>query len=310
MSTDLHAACVDYLRARRARGYRLADHGWLIAAFLRRLTAHAATTITVADAVAFAREAPGTQRRWHATRLRVIRDFATYVRAMDPAAAELIPTSLITAKVTRRIPYLYSGEQIARLMSTAKTLSPPLLAASMHTLIGLLAAAGLRSGEAVALDVDDLRVDQRVLTVTGKYGKRRALPLHPSTVAALTGYQHLRYTLTGTAPAGPLLVGNRGHRLNANTARAAFRAVADACDLPTRPGCGPPRLHDLRHTFAVDSLIDAHRDGADVDARIAALATYLGHVDPANTYWYLTASPQLMAVVRDRMTTYQQGRRS
>lgn len=310
MSVDLRAASVDYLRARRARGYRLADHGWLIAGFLDQLDAHDTTMISVAEALAFAQARPGTGRRWQAARLEAVRAFAAHVHALDPAAAELIPAGLITARVTRRIPYLYSPQQITELMSGAAALSPPLLAASMSTMIGLLAATGLRSGEAVALDLDHLCVDPPVLTVTGKYGKQRFVPLHPSTMAALTGYQRDRATLTGTPPTGPLLVGARGGRLNANTARAAFRTVADTCDLPTRPGCGTPRLHDLRHTFAVDSLIDAHHQGADVDARIAVLATYLGHVDPLNTYWYLSASPVLMAVVSERMSTYQQGRRS
>lgn len=309
MSVELHAASADYLRARRVRGYRLADQGWLIASFLDQLSARDTTTISIADALAFAQAKPGTGRRWQATRLRTIRAFAAYVHDLDPAAAELIPTGLITAKVTRRIPYLYSQAQLAELMSQAAALSPPLLAASVHTLIGLIAATGMRSGEAVALDVDDLSRDQGVVTVTGKYGKQRLVPLHPSTLEALTGYQQLRATLTGTPSTGPLLVGTRGGRLNVNTARAAFRTVADACDLPTRPGCAPPRLHDLRHTFAVNTLIDAYRHGSDVDARIAALATYLGHVDPGNTYWYLSASPELMALARDRMTTYHHRRR-
>jgi integrase len=101
------------------------------------------------------------------------------------------------------------------------------------------------------------------------------------------------------------LVRARGGRLNLNMVRATFRIIANDCQLPARPGCGEPRLHDLRHTFAVNSLIEAYRQGADVDARLAALSNYLGHVDPANTYWYLTASPELMAIVSDRFSAYQ-----
>lgn len=310
MSLDLRAAAVGYLQARRARGYRLADHDRLITVFLDQLAGHGATTIKITDALAFAVAPPGTTRRWHATRLETIRGFAAHVHALDPAAADLIPAGLITAKVTRRIPYLYSGDQVAELMARAATMLPLLLGATMRTFIGLIAATGLRSGEALGLDLDHLGVDPPVLTVTGKYGKQRLIPLHPSTLDALTGYQKDRATLTRTPPAGPLLVGARGARLNGNTARAAFRTVAGTCDLPARPGCPPPRLHDLRHTFAVNSLIDAHRQGVDVDARIAALATYLGHVGPANTYWYLSASPELMALVSDRMTAHHQGRRS
>lgn len=307
MSVDLRSATADYLTERRARGYRLADHDWLLAAFLDGLEASGAVGICVADALAFAQARPETDRRWQATRLHAVRGLASYVHTRDPSAAELIPTGLIPAKVTRSIPYLYSADQTATLMSKAAAMSPPLLAASIHTLIGLLATTGLRSGEAVRLDVDDLCVERRLLTVVGKYSKQRLVPLHPTTVEALLDYQQLR--ATRAAPTGALLVGARGGRLNLNQARAAFRSVVDGCNLPTRPGCGRPRLHDFRHTFAVTSLIDAHREGTDVDARVAVLATYLGHVDPINTYWYLTASPELMNIVSERITTHQSRRR-
>jgi len=259
----------------------------------------------------FADARPGTHGRWHAARLNAIRGFAAHVHALDPAAAEVIPAGLITARVTRRTPYLYSPEQILALMSAATTISPPLIAASMHTLIGLLAATGLRSGEALALDLDAFSLDPPILTVTGKYGRVRLVPLHLSTADAITGYLSVRAALTGRPATGALLVGARGGRLNKNTARSAFRRVASACELRPRPGCGPARLHDLRHVFAVNSLIDAHRDGHDIDARIAALANYLGHVSPANTYWYLSASAELMSVVSDRIIdAHQNGWRS
>ena len=307
MSVDLRSATADYLTERRARGYRLADHDWLLAAFLDGPEASGAVGICLADALAFAQARPRTGRQWQAARLHAVRGLASYVHTLDPTAAELIPAGLIPAKVTRSIPYLYSDDQIATLMSRTKALSPPLLSASIHTLIGLLATTGLRSGEAVRLDVEDLSVDQRVLTVIGKYGRQRLVPLHPTSVEALLDYQQLR--ATRAAPTGALLVGARGSRLNLNQARAAFRGVVNSCNLPTRPGCRRPRLHDFRHTFAVNSLIDAHRQGADVDARVAVLATYLGHVDPINTYWYLTASPELMAIVSERITTHQLRRR-
>ena len=308
VSVELRVAAADYLAGRRARGYRLADHDWILRAFLDGLDARGVSTISIADAVAFAVSRPGTQRCYQVARLRAVRGLAAYVHGLDPAAAQLIPDGLITAKLTRRIPYLYTGEQIAALMASASDLSPAIFAASMHTLIGLNAATGLRGGEAFALDIEDLDVERGVLTVKGKYGKRRLVPLHSSTVHALASYQRVRSA--HAAPTGPLFLGAKGGRLNPNTARAAFRALVDAAGLPARPGCPTARLHDLRHCFAVDTLIDAHRQGVDVDARIAALATYLGHVDPVNTYWYLTASPELMAVVRDRITTGQQRGRS
>ncbi len=304
MSVDLRAAAVDYLAGRRARGYRLECHDSLIAGFLDGLEARAVTVITVADAIAFAQATAAVRQRRRAQRLHVVRGLAAYVHALDPAAAELIPDRLIAGPTVRSIPYLYTPEQTVQLMARAAILRPAPMAAAVHTLIGLVAVTGLRSGEALGLDVEDLDREGQLLVVVGKYGNQRLVPLHQSTIDALTSYLGVR----AATPAAPLLVGPRGGRLNSNTARALFRSVVNDCQLEPRPGCSAPRLHDFRHSFAVDSLIDAHRQGVDVDARIAVLATYLGHVNPANTYWYLTASPQLMAIVTDRMTAQQHRR--
>jgi integrase len=254
------------------------------------------------DALAFAQGPANTSRHWHAWRLGVLRRIAAYVHSLDPSAAELVPPKLISPRVTRRIPYLYSNEQIALLMRLTATLKSPHVAATMRTLVGLLAATGLRSGEAVALDVGDLRVEEGVLHVMGKYAKPRVIPLHPTTVEALCTYLVQRGEVAPSSDA--LLVGRRGRRLQADAARAHFRGLVDAAHLEVRPGEATPRLHDLRHVFAVNSLIDAHRRGGDVDATIAALVSYLGHVDPQSTYWYLSTSPELMAIASERVAAY------
>ena len=264
MSVDLRAAAADYLHTRRARGYRLADHGWLIASFLDHLAAHAATTISVAQALVFAQARPGTGRRWQAARLRAIRAFAAHVHALDPCAAELIPDGLITAKITRRIPYLYSPEQIAELMSRAEVLSPPLLGASVHTLIGLIAATGLRSGEAAGLDLDHLCVDPPVLTVTGKHGKQRLVPLHPSTLEALTGYQRVRAALTGTP----------------TDRSAARRCSRQPAQREHRPGRLPHRRRRLRPAHptglrgATSPRPETHLRGQHPDRRLPSKRRY------------------------------------
>jgi integrase len=255
MSTDLRKAAADYLRLRRSVGYKLADHDWLIGHFLDRMAECDNLTITLGEALAFAQTPATTSRRWHARRLDVIRGFAAFVRAADPDAAELIPPGLIRARVSRRIPYLYSEEQIHALMSRAETLRPAMFGATMRTMIGLIAATGVRSGEAIGIDIDDLSADRHVMTVTGKYGRKRLLPLHSSTGTALNGYLRFRSTVASTLRTGPLFLGCTGARLNKNTARAAFRQIADATGLPTQPGTGPPRLHDLRHTFAVNTQL-------------------------------------------------------
>jgi integrase len=235
-----------------------------------------------------------------------VRSFAGYVHGLDPAAADPVPDGLIPARAMRRVPYLYSGEETARLMTAAGALSPAVLAASMRTLIGLLASTGIRSGEAGALDAADLDTKEQVLAVTGKYGRTRLIALHPATAAALAGYLQIRarHAADGTSA---LLIGQAGRRLNLNMARRIFRSLAAGCGLPPRPGCGLPRLHDFRHAFTVSTLIDAHRQGRDVDACVAVLATHLGHVSPAHTYWYLTVTPDLADAVSERAALYYQG---
>jgi integrase len=289
VSTDLRAAAAAYLGGRRARSYQLAEHDQMLAAFLDTLDARGESRVTVAAALAFATAPAGTTQFWHAMRLAVVRGFAGYVHDREPDAADPVPAGLIPARAVRRVPYLYSAEDTARLMAAAGALGPPMLAATMRTLIGLLAATGLRSGEAGALDVTDLDTAAGVLTVTGKYGRTRLVALHPTSVAALGSYLTLR--AAHAAPgSGALLIGQGGRRLNLTMARALFRRLVNDCQLPSRPGTGAPRLHDFRHLFAVNTLVDPHRQGRDVDACLATLATHLGHVDPAHTYWYYSDS--------------------
>jgi integrase len=305
MSTDLRAAIAGHLAERRARGYRLEGRERLLGSFLDSLDARGQTRITVPAVITFATAPAGTTRAWHAQRLAAVRSFAGYVHALDPAAADPVPGGLIPGRIARRNPYLYSGEETARLMAAAGAL-PPVLAASMRALIGLLASTGIRSGEAFAIDAGDLEIAEQVLTVTGKHGRKRLIALHPSVAAALSSYLRFReqHAADGTAA---LLIGRDGRRLNGNTARRIFRSLAAACGLKPGPGCGSPRLHDFRHAFAVSTLLDAHRQGLDIDARIAVLSTHLGHIGPAHTYWYLTITPELADAVSERAALYYQG---
>ena len=246
MNTNLRAAVPDYLAGRRARGYRLDGHEQLLGSFLDSLEACGETRITVPAAVAFATAPAGTAQAWHAQRLAAVRAFAGYVHGLDPADADPVPDGLIPARPVRRVPYLYSGEETARLMAAAAALTPVMLAASMRTLIGLLASTGCRSGEARALNTADIDIAAQVLAVTGKYGRTRLIALHPTTTAALTDYLQIRarHAADGTTA---LLIGQAGRRLNSNMAHAVFRSLAAGCGLAPQPGCGSPRLHDFRH---------------------------------------------------------------
>lgn len=294
MSADLRIAAGEYLEQRRARGYKLRDEGALIMGFVETLHARGAERITVVDALAFAQQRTDVSRATHAWRLGVIRAFTTWLRATEPDAAEPIPKGLIRGGYQRVNPYLYSPAQVEQLLVAARSLPERYLADATYILIGLLYVTGLRSGEAFALDAGDLDNSRLVLSVRGKLDRQRLVPLHPSAAEELRAY-------LGGRTSGPLLVGRNGQRLSSTAAHAAFRRVLATCELIPQRGVRSPRLHDLRHTLAVDSLVDALRQGIDIDARIAVLSTFLGHKDPLHTYWYLTASPELMSAVSDRM---------
>ena len=295
MTVDLRVAATHYMEQRRARGYKLVAEGVLLTVFAEAVHAGGAGRVTVSDAVAFAtRRADVVSRTTQARRLGVIRGFVEWLRATDPTAADPIPPGLIRGNYERKTPYLYSLDQIEQLMNAAQELPARFVADAMGVLIGLLYVTGLRSGEAFALDIADFDPSRLVLTVHGKLDRQRLVPVHPSTAERLDAY------CTGRRD-GALLVGHGGRRIAPTTVHGAFRRLVATCELAPQPGTRPPRMHDFRHTLAVDALVDALRRGLDVDARLAVLSTFLGHADAFSTYWYLTASPELMSVVSDRV---------
>jgi integrase len=240
----------------------------------------------------------------------VIRGFAAHVHAHAAEAAELIPAGVLPSRVNHAVPYLYTPSQLTSLITHAHTLAPVVRGITLATVIGLMAATGMRIGEALALDTTSIDLGRATITVTGKHGNKRRLPVHSSTIAALAGYLQTSRDLVGSPDDQALFVTVHATRPHAGNLQRAFRTVTRACRIPAGTGNNQPRLHDLRHTFAVNTLIEAHRAGVDVDARIAALATYLGHTSPTSTYWYLTASPQLLDLVTDRVEAHRQGRAS
>jgi integrase len=200
--------------------------------------------------------------------------------------------------------FLYSSEQITALLTAAGDLAPPLRAATYQTLIGLLTTTGIRIGEAIAADVTDLDAARRVLLVRhAKFDQSRLVPLHPSTLTALTGYLDLRNRLAPpTCPA--LFTSTRGTRLlHSNIGLTFNQLTAQAGIRPRSPSCRP-RIHDLRHSYAVATMLDWYRTGADVTAMLPRLSTVLGHTDPQHTFWYLESAPELMALAGQRLDAH------
>jgi integrase/recombinase XerD len=298
--SPLRQALADYLAVRRSLGYKLARAEQLLAQFITYLEDAGASTVTAADALTWATLPAGTPW-WHAQRLSMVRAFAAHLRTIDPAT-EIPPADLIPARRPRATPYLYSTAEVTALIAAAASLRSPLRAATYQTLIGLLAVTGMRVGEAIRLDRADFDPSVGVLTIRGsKFGKSRLVPLHPTATAALRGYLRLRDRLH-PGPSDPaVFISPAGTRLLYCNVHATWRQLARAAGLrPRSPQCRP-RPHDLRHSFAVASLLDAYAAGQDGQARLALLSTYLGHVNPAATYWYLSAAPELLALAGQRL---------
>lgn len=298
----------DYLRVRRALGFKLEGTEALLTQFLTYLDEHDADTITIEHALGFATAPEGASPRWQALRLSAIRCFARWAATSDPSV-QVPQARLLPARPTRAAPYIYRDDQIEALLAAADQLRPAIRAATLHTLIALMAATGIRTGEAIGLDVSSLDRAAATLQVSGKYGKTRLLPLHPTVLDGLTDYLDTRARMlpAGTCPA--LLISSTGRRLPPSTVHPTFRAVAKTAGLEPASTACRPRLHDLRHTFAVKTMLDAYRTGADPAIVLPILSTWLGHTQPSDTYWYLTGTSELLAAAANRLEHHRAGSR-
>lgn len=291
----------EYLAVRRAMGYKLERAGLLLAQFTGWLADRDVTVITTELALAWATLPTPSASNWHGQRLSAVRGFAAHLHAIDPGH-EVPAADLLAWRRRRQIPYLYDEQQITALMTAAGTLGSAHRTATISTLIGLLSVTGMRVGEAIRLDRADLDAKHQLLTVHDtKFGKSRELALHPSTITALGAYLRRRDRPAPAAQTSAVFVSAAGTRLIYCNVQHTFSRLVDRAGLPVGSTSCRPRLHDLRHSFAVATLIDAYRSGEDVQARLALLSTYLGHVSPGSTYWYLQAAPELMALAAERL---------
>jgi len=299
--SPLRQALEDYLSIRRAMGFRLDRAEKLLAQFISYLDEHDATTVTVDHALAWSTLPANAAPRWWAHRLSTVRRFAAYLHTLD-ASVEVPPAGMIPSGPRRATPYLYSDAEIESVVEAAARLPRPVGAVTYPTLIRLLVVSGMRVGEAIGLDRADLDTGGGLLTVRhAKFGKTRLVPLHPSTVAALHNYLRVRDDLLPEPASPALFISTVGTRLRYNDVWRTFHRLAGRAGLTARSGSCRPRMHDLRHSFAVSTLLGWYRDGADVAAQLPQLSTYLGHTDPKHTYWYLSAAPELLALAAQRL---------
>ena len=295
-----------YLTLNRSLGTELRAPAAYLRRFVEFLEREKAPVITAELALRWARGPKGATPATWARRLADVRRFAAWLSATDPRT-EVPPLGLLTDRYRRRSPYIYSDIEVARIVREAARLPSPLgmRAHTYATLFGVLAATGLRLGEAIALDRKDVDLHSGVLAVRrSKFGKSRFVPLENTTCAALKDYVKLRDRLVRRPTSAAFLLAEDGARLTQCGARYNFVVVSCVVGLRApksgnRRGHGP-RLHDMRHRLAVRTLIRWYEEGRDVERELPKLSTYLGHVHVADTYWYIEAVPELLQLATER----------
>ena len=297
----LRDALEEYLNVRRALGFRLQNSGGLLKRFVSYAEQEGASSITTELALRWAMEQKKCQPAQWASRLSTVRIFARYMKALNPGT-EVPPHGLLPYRFRRTQPYLYADEEITRLIQAARKLPSPLglRAATYSTLFGLLAVTGMRMSEPIALDRDDVDLTRGILTIRRtKFGKSRIVPVHDSTREALRHYVKLRDRLFSRTRS--FFVSERGGRLTVWSARRTFVALSRRIGLRGPKDSHGPRLHDLRHRFAVQTLLGWYRAGFNVEQHLPELSAYLGHAHVNDTYWYISAVPELLQLATLRL---------
>jgi integrase len=277
--------------------------GYSLRHFVSFMEEQKASIITTDLALRWAQQPQDVQPAQWAVRLSRVRSFARYWSATDPRT-EIPPIGLLPYRTKRATPYIYSHQEIQQLLKAARNLPPStgLRPWTYYTLLGLMAVTGMRVSEVIHLDRADVDLEQRFLTVRlTKFSKSRLIPLHRSTVKELKLYLQRRDQLYPRPSTSRFFLSNQGTPLADYIVRWTFVRLSRQIGLRKVGDSFGPRLDDLRHRFAVTTLLRWYRAGIDVEQRLPVLSTYMGHVHVTDTYWYLSAIPELLALTKDRL---------
>lgn len=299
----LRKAVENYLAMRRSLGFKLLDMGYNLHHFVSFMEQQGACIITTELALRWAQQPKDVQPAHWAVRLSYVRSFARHLSAID-ARTEIPPMGLLPYRYKRATPYIYSDKQIEQVLKAAKSLPPStgLRPWTYYTLFGLMAVTGMRISEVIRLDRGDVDLKKKLLTVRlTKFSKSRLIALHSSTVKKLKQYLHRRDQLFPRSCAARFFLSNQGTTLTDCMVRWTFVKLSRQIGLRKAADRFGPRLHDLRHRFAVTTLVHWYQTGVDVEQRLPVLSTYLGHTHVADTYWYLSAIPELFALTKNRL---------
>ena len=292
-----------YLAYRRQAGYALKIEGEQLLRFARFAEqAGYQGPPTLELAVRWATASRGRRTLTAARRIEVLRGFCRYCQQFDPAI-EIPPLGLFGRAHRRLTPHIYTDMEICALLAATVHLHPPsgLRGACCEAIFGLIASTGLRVSEATGLTRTDVDLHRGLLHIRGaKFGKSRLVPLHQTTTRALKQYARRRDGDPTATPLEAFFVGDYGRPVRTDSAEYAFRLLRQRLQWTSRGDHPAPRIHDLRHTFICRTLQRWYEEGVDIDRNILALSTYVGHAKITDTYWYVTATPELMAIAARR----------
>jgi len=301
---EIRAAADTYLKIRRSLGFKMKNDGKLVNQFVYFLEERGAVYITAAIALDWAMQPKSCHPAYWRYRLWAIRRFAKYVQALDPRT-EIPQSGVLTQRYPRRTPHIYTQAEIIRLIEAAKgTRKTPkgLWGATFSTIFGLLAVTGMRVAESVNLNREDVDLSEGILTILEtKFKKSRLVPIHASTTKVLRQYARLRDSLFPKLQTGSFFVTEHGRRLTAKHVGKKFLALTRKIGLRGAKGTPGPHLHDLRHAFTVRTMLAWYRSDVDVEGHMPELSTYLGHVNTDQTYWYISAIPELLSLAAKRL---------
>ena len=294
----LRYAVDEYINIRRGLGYKLKYYSKALNDFVCFLEREGSNHITTKLALSWSIIPKNVQPNWWARRLSMVRNFAIYMNTIDPKT-EIPPFDLLPFRKQRPTPHIFTNGEILQILDTAKNLPPEtgLRRWTYYYFFGLLSVTGLRLSEAINLDCEDVDLCKDIIFIRNtKFIKSRLVPIHSSTSNKLKEYTQRRDSFLKKRSNNSFFVTENGKSLKVQTVLWTFRKISKQANLKTTPGSTGPRTHSFRHTFTVDTLMNWYRSGMDVEQCMARLSTFLGHTCVTNTYWYLSAVPELLAL--------------
>ena len=299
----------EYLYLRRSLGFKLIDTEYILRLFLVFMQHEHETHIKTEAVLRWVHSCETVSLPTRSSRFTVVRKFAQYAHALD-AKHEVPPYRLLTYRTERHNPHIYSDSEVLRLLKACLALRPGkgLCPFTYYTILGLLAVTGMRISEATSLMRDDVDLLAGIITIREtKFNKTRCIPVQKSTIRVLGGYARRRDEIYPKTEPSAFFLSDSGAALTSAVLRGMFLCLSHRIGFRKPTDHNGPRIHDFRHTFAVKTVMKWYRNGSNVERNMPLLSTYLGHVKPSDTYWYLSSVPELVGLAAIRLETHQGG---